>query len=221
MISSSRAGAARFRPAVRLGQRLGLPAVAVLQRHQPLQPVPLRPRGRRADQRLRPRRRRRGPVHLGGRRRLPPRRGRAAQVARAGLRRPVRGPGPEHRRGEGRHVRLLPHAGRRLRPSGARRRVLLLRNRRLPRPGALGRRTDRHGRRRCPIASRFISREHYLMWRPAAHGRLRAGGPLLRPLRPAPGRALRLRPPRHRLQPARGDLQPLGRLSAERAGSCT
>ena len=44
------------------------------------------------------------------------------------------------------------------------------RNRRLSRPGPLGRRTDGHGRGAPHRDSRFISREHYLMWRPAAQG---------------------------------------------------
>ena len=64
--------------------------------------------------------------------------------------------------------------------------------------------------------SRFISREHYVMWQPRGARALRADGALLRALRPALRRARPLHPARPRLRSARGDLQPVGRATCSR-----
>ena len=69
------------------------------------------------------------------------------------------------------------------------------------------------------VTDRFISREHYLMWRPERDRPLRAHRALLRAVRPALRRAHLLRPPLHRLQPLQRDLQRLGRLRRRRLGA--
>ena len=93
------------------GYGRGLPAVAVQHRRHPLQPVPLRPRGRRAAERLRPRRRRRGAVDHRGRRRVPARQGRAALAPGAGRRPAGRAAGPRRPGPRRRHPGGVPHAG--------------------------------------------------------------------------------------------------------------
>ncbi len=146
--------------------------MAVLQRDRPLQPVPLHPGGRRPHQRLRARRRRRGAVHLGGGRRLRPRGDRAAQGAGHWLRRPLRGHDP--RRGRGHRARRSPTSPCRptlaLAPGAS-----PTRSRSTAAPAIAARPATQDepvgaGAAQPAGGSRFISREHYLMWRPAALG---------------------------------------------------
>ena len=73
--------------------------------------------------------------------------------------------------------------------------------------------------RSTPIAGRFISREHYLMYRPEAMGIYARVGRFFAPFGLRLAEHYTLRPPRPRLQPARGDLQPQHRVPAIRLGA--
>ena len=155
-------------------RRGGVPAVPVQLRDQQVQPVPLRARGRRPAVVVGAQRERRHDQH-GRRRRLPARRGHAAVVARAGARPAPRGRrAPTTAASESPHTRVVPDAGGR----STRASRSPTRSRCTSRAACAARcgRVGIHdtGAARLhdlsTVGDRFISREHYLMWRPSATG---------------------------------------------------
>ena len=156
-------------------------------------------------------------ISLGRRRRVFARPLGAALVAGARRRRPTGGAGQRLGRLRVARVRLLPDAGRRLRALRLRRAGVAL-----PRGGDPRRRRPRRDASTVGLGSvgdRFISNEHYLMWRPSATGPYARVGRFFAPFG--------LRFVEHifyvqrytGLRPLQRDVQRLGRVRRRRLGA--